>query len=259
MKAPEGDAVDLVVVLVEEGEKSGVLLGLALQEFGRQAIRIKVLAFLADVGGGAALPAGHHIEVKFGDHDLQAFGVEDDEGLFDFVEGNVVELPVALDADAVYGRAAPPQIADEPQRLFALLRQLDVVVVVEQFRRGVGLVGGVEGLGEVVLAQRGEPGGGTQVFLSIREGLVDDVPGLHLACVALHHGPDVRAQALAHAFGRGGLAILHEKPVGTLLVPDEGVAVYLKSMVQGQGHQPVGGLEGEVSLGGLQGPGLHAV
>ena len=122
-------------MLQEQGEELCILIGQALLNIIGETIRVEVGTgrFKApDIGSiGFAFA---NINIQFRNHDIQAFGVESQDRILDGLEGNVIELPVPLDADALDRCSALLEAANEPQHLVALRLSFDAVVVVASNR-----------------------------------------------------------------------------------------------------------------------------
>jgi hypothetical protein len=89
MKIPEGDADDLVGIFFEETKEAGVLFRLALENFGRATVAIRIyfresVAFGSVVGPPAR--ARDHIDIEFGDHNFHSDGFHGLQGFFEGVE-----------------------------------------------------------------------------------------------------------------------------------------------------------------------------
>lgn len=91
-------------MLQEQGEELCILIGQALMNIIGEAVRVEVGTgpFKApDIGSiGFAFA---NINIQFRDRDIQAFGAESQDRILDGLEGNMIELPVPLDADALIG------------------------------------------------------------------------------------------------------------------------------------------------------------
>src|SRR5688572_19761455 len=112
MDAPDGDAVDLVALAVEDLEEFGVAVGEGRLLLGRQTVLVRVEEALellelelrmrhALTDDLTFLREREDVDVELGDHDLHAErGVRVDGG-FDVFVLWIVEAPLALDADPV--------------------------------------------------------------------------------------------------------------------------------------------------------------
>ncbi len=81
--------------------------------------------------------------------------------------------------------------------MVALGRLFGVEIDVEKQRVGISLVGVLEGLGDVFLAQHLIPFGGAVHFVGLLgDGFVHYIPGVHFSLIAAHYGMNVVAQAL---------------------------------------------------------------
>src|SRR5829696_8376809 len=126
---------------------------------------------------------------------------------------------------------------------------LDVVVVVEEDRLRVGLVGPAERVGDVAGADGAQPDRVSQRAVVV-EGLVDDVPGPDPAAEVAGDGEDVLAQDAAQLLpGPGALG----QPRRQLAVPDQDVAAHLLPVLPSEGHQLLGLGEVEAAAFGLDG------
>ena len=104
VQVPERHAVDDVIILAEESEQLGVLLGLAGEDLGRAAIDVGIdlrhlRAVLVAVGPPAA--ARDDVDVEFADHDLHTDTTQGDQGLLQRLIGNAINLVVPLEADGM--------------------------------------------------------------------------------------------------------------------------------------------------------------
>lgn len=146
---------------------------------------------------------------------------------------------MSLQADTVNAEALRLEQAEDPADTLGLgVGRLDVVVVVVELGLGVDLGGGLEGEGDVLLAEDVVEQG-LAVGTVLVEGLVDDVPGVALALVVAGDVGDVLNDDGPQLIG-GPLSGLD--PGGELGVPDEGVAAEGLALLASQ-------VGGDVTLG----------
>ena len=148
-QAPEGDAADILVVLLEESEQAGVLLGLTLQNLrgagdpwggGRDVRRLA----LGEIG--AAGLAREHVHVDLGEVRLHAGVVEEPDRVLDVLVGDAIDAPVALDANGVDAHAFGFEIANQGEGVITFRRRFNAEVVVVKLGARVGGMGETEGL-----------------------------------------------------------------------------------------------------------------
>ena len=235
-------------MLQEEREHVRVAARELLLDGGREAVRVHVRRradrrLLREVRAPHVRVAGQDVHVQLGDEWLRPGGPDRRECGIYGGQRRVVEAPVPLLADPVDAQALRLQPLDEAHGGVPLGRLPEVVVVVVELRVGVGLVGELEGLREVVLADRLEPGCLPQRPVLV-EGLVHDVPAADAAAVAAHDRRDVVPQAGEQRVAVGLLpALAGEDPGGRLLVPQQHVAHHEHPVASAELDVPVGRLE----------------
>src|SRR5687768_708960 len=98
-----------------------------------------------------------------------------------------------LDADAIELHARRFQLLDQPQALGALVRLLDVVVVVVQLDARAGRAGELERLHDIIIADRLARWRVAEVLVAlVGNRLVDDIPADDLALEMLDDALNVR-------------------------------------------------------------------
>ncbi len=196
------------------------------------------------VPGGVGVRVGGGLgEVEFGELDVHAERGEVGQGGLE-AGRRAAGAEVALEADAVDGHAAGLEVLDHVVDALGLGvgPVLDVVVVVAELGRGVGVPGGAEGLLDEAVAQHVlEHGAAVPAAAVVGERLVDHVPGVDLALVVGHLLGDVVVHHAAQGVGVADGA----DPGGQLGVPDQGVAAHLLAVRGGVADDRVGGGEVE--------------
>ena len=162
MQVPERHAVDDVVILPEESEQLGVLLGLAGEDLGRAAIDVGIdLRHLGAVLIAVGPPAATRddVDVEFADHDLHTDTTQGDQGLLQCLIGNAVDLVVPLETDGMDRRLACLEPGQQREHLLPLAVQLVVIVVIDELRRRISRMGVFEGERDEVVARSPRPTG----------------------------------------------------------------------------------------------------
>ncbi len=249
------DAEDAVVLVVLQGLQIGCQrLGLATRE----------LQLATHLGVGA--------DIKFGDvdvlHQLRILG----DGSINVLFRRSVDVVVALHTDAMDGYASLLHLLHHIVDAVALAGVALVIVVVEQQRIGVGLVGILESLGNELIAAElpvlALAVGIARLPLAVAklptgivaDGLVHHVPAVDHILVAVDHGVDVLTQTLVEHFllNRTSFLVL-EHPVGELRVPAEAVSAQLDATLAGKVGNRVCPTPVPDTFGRMDGDGLHVV
>src|SRR5690606_2509366 len=201
-------------------------------------------------GGRAAL------DVQLGDVHVDAQVREALDGRAVVAVVGAVAVEVRLQADAVDRHAALLEVADHvvDARRLGPVPVVDVVGVVPELGGRVGGPRGPEGHLDPVVAGPLEVGVAPAAGVAVGEGLVDDVPGVHLAPVVVQDAVDVVDHRLAE---RAAGERLH--PARLLGVPGERVAADPLAVLDGPVVDPVAVAEVELPAVGLQGVDLHLV
>ncbi len=93
MQVPERDAGDDVIILPEESEELGVLLGLAGEDLGRAGVGVRIdLRHLGAVLVIVSPPATTRddVDIELADHDLHADATQGHRRRLDRIQGRVI-------------------------------------------------------------------------------------------------------------------------------------------------------------------------
>ncbi len=237
MHVPERHPADRRALAVEQREQVGVAPRQPVLHVRRQALRPRIEPLPLDriVGQLQVLVGAHavgdrrvrqHVDVQFGDHDLDPECGEGVDALLDLRDRRAVDAPVALHADAVDAQPVGLQHFHHAHDAFAPQRVLGAVIVVVQLGVG-GIAGGeAERLAHqaVAVADVAQPRT-VAVIAVVADDLVGHVPALHLAGVAAGDVLDVVAQAFDLRVGAMRPALpVDEQPWRGLHVPQQRVA-----------------------------------
>ena len=253
--APEGDTLYLGLVAaidVEEGHVAvvEVFLSYAVEPVAVGVHLLLISEILAHLGTAEVVGIGQQVEVELGDVDFHPVGEERVHGGLILGQFGIVYPIVALHAHGVDAQALDLERVDKLAHGLALAGLGHGVVVVVELGVGVGLMGKLERLLDVVGADDAQIGSLAQGAV-VLECLVHHVPAVDLSLVATHHGADVLVHAVEERLAGEGLAlVVGEEPGGGLRVPHQGMAHDLEAVVVAPLHQAVG--LGEVVLAGLR-------
>ncbi len=137
-----------------------------------------------------------------------------------------------LRAYAMQGCAGLEQALAHLQEGGALLGlDFEIVVVDQQDGVGIGLVCRGQGQTDIVVAQHLAPQAVAQGLALFHDGLIDDVPAMDAAAIALHDGLDIFDVEVQK---RIGLALEFLELFAVLGVPNQGVAVESHTVLLGE-------------------------
>jgi len=124
--------------------------------------------------------------------------------------GRNLDVEVRLGPDAADGSALRQQPLDQPEEGRALPRiVLEIVVVEEQDRVGIGGAGLFEGADDIGLgAQLAGVDAVAQAIAVLGHGFIDDVPADHAAAIAPGDGRDITIELGGEAGGGQGVGEL---------------------------------------------------
>ena len=167
---------------------------------------------------------GKHVHIQFGDIHFDAEILEGHDGGLLLLDGGPFHFVVPLQADGGHRDSGSLEFLDQLHRAVPLGRILHRIIVVVEFRLGVGFVGEFEGLDEVVLADDLEPGRLAQRAVFVQR-LIDHIPASDPALVSAHDGLYVIVHALEQGVAVQWLAlVILEDPSRHLVVPHQRVS-----------------------------------